>query len=166
MRLVCQRIITAALTLGVASAAAAPQVKVAPKVTKIPPIVVLKPDFAVSAIEPIEAGGKVVKVKVTVVNLCKATPGGAPKVDVIVGTAAQLSYNALAFVNGGASDATTLDLTSGFSTQAPSGATISVAVNGDKAVPEAWSGNNRLQINPNVAPFPPGKDYCLPANYE
>lgn len=130
------------------------------KVTpKIPPVAVLRPDYAVKSIEQTVANGKVISLTITIVDLCNVKKTASPYVNVFA--TATLGYNA-PFVNGASESVMTLAL--GQST--PAGSKIRVAVNEDKAVPEAWGGNNFLEKNPDVAPFPPGKNYCLPQNYE
>lgn len=144
------------------SAIAAPPVIVNPKALqppKTPQIAVLRPDYAVKSIEQTIAGGKIAALKITIVDLCNAKVTASPYVSVMA--YAVQGYNA-PFVGGAAESVTTLSLGS----DVPAGTKIRVSVNDDKAVPEAWRGNNFLEKNPDVAPFPAGKNYCLPQNYE
>jgi hypothetical protein len=147
----------------VASASAAPPIavnpnaKLAPK--KIPQLAVLRPDYAVRAVEQTIVNGKIESLKITIVDLCNAKVTASPYVAVNAYTV--LGYNAV-FTGGASESVMALPLGS----SVPAGTKIRVSVNDDKAVPEAWSGNNFLEKNPDVAPFPAGKNYCLPQNYE
>lgn len=143
----------------------------APAVVKPPKTILAlqRPDFAVESIIPVtDFQNNITAVTVTIVNLCAAVKSGSPYVTVDItdpangAAGAIVGYNALAFSNGEKLDTKLVNLGK---TLKP-GLTIRVTVNEDKALPEAWGGNNFRQINPNIAPFPPGKDYCNPANYE
>lgn len=134
-----------------------PNAKLAPR--KIPQLAVLRPDYAVKAIEQTIANGNITSLKITIVDLCNSKVSASPYVGVNAYTV--LGYNA-PFTGGASESVQVLPLGS----NVPAGTKIRVSVNDDKAVPEAWSGNNFLEKNPDVAPFPPGKNYCLPQNYE
>lgn len=154
--------LTAVLSCAAASALAAPPIigkpnlRVAPQVRS--GILVLRPDYAVKSIDQTVTNGKIEKLTITIVDLCNTKLGAAPYVT--VNAYAILGYNA-GF--GGANEHVQV-LTLG--SNVPAGTKIRVSVNDDKAAPEAWSGNNFLEKNPDIAPFPPGKNYCLPENYE
>lgn len=139
---------------------------------RIPTLTVQRPDFEITQIAPVLLWPqqRITGVTITINDRCSGVASGPPYVQVEVRDPTNasnyvlLGYNATGFMNGASTDTQTAQVPSGVTL--PQTSTIRVTVNASKEVLEAWSGNNSRQINPNVSPFPPGKNYCLPANYE
>jgi hypothetical protein len=135
-------------------------------------LTVQRPEFEITQITPVLMWPqqRITGVTVTINDRCAGVASGAPYVDVYVtdpsnpSNYVHMGYNAIGFVNGAHADTQTAQVPG--TAILPQTSTIRVTVNASKDVLEAWSGNNSRQINPSVSPFPPGKNYCLPANYE
>ena len=167
----------ACLVAGASIAVAQPTITHTPRVNpnafrKVTVPAIPRPDFEVSQIAPIvqAQSHRMIGATITVIDRCHGVTSGSPYVTVNVtdpnnsSIAVHMGYNAGGLVGTTYSDTTTLNFSG--ANLPPENSIVRVTVNEDKLVPEAWSGNNARQINPNVSPFPPGKDYCKAENYQ
>lgn len=120
-----------------------------------------RPDYSINAIQMgVTAAGDWDRVFVIVANLCEAAAPAAPQVRLDV--AGGIYVGRAVFQDG----ARTAEVAFALAPPVGSSSTIRATVNADKAVPEAFSGNNFLQKNPEIGPPKSDRNYCLPENYE